>query len=214
MWSGWTETLVAELGAATGRDLEGPLFEMLGYDPVTRQARVGGGLISTPMARLRDLTVTVLVDAGVPPETAEAAVAGAWHSPDPVTLARPLVDLVSLLGRLGAGGRRLAVATSDDRAPTLATLAALGVAGHLAAVVCADDPVASKPSGDPVLYCCRLLGIDPARTAVVGDSPADMAMGRAAGAGLVIGVRTGIGRDGDLAAADVILDSVADLARA
>jgi phosphoglycolate phosphatase-like HAD superfamily hydrolase len=38
-----------------------------------------------------------------------------------------------------------------------------------------------------------------------------MAMGRRAGAGLVVGVRTGIGTDADLAAADVIVDSVADL---
>jgi phosphoglycolate phosphatase-like HAD superfamily hydrolase len=40
-----------------------------------------------------------------------------------------------------------------------------------------------------------------------------VAMGRAAGAGLVIGVRTGIGRDEDLAGADLIIDSVADLLR-
>jgi phosphoglycolate phosphatase len=46
---------------------------------------------------------------------------------------------------------------------------------------------------------------------VIGDSPADLAMGRAAGAGLVLGVRTGVGSDADLAAADRTLDSVADL---
>jgi phosphoglycolate phosphatase-like HAD superfamily hydrolase len=37
-------------------------------------------------------------------------------------------------------------------------------------------------------------------------------MGRAAGAGLVVGVRTGIGSDADLAEADHILDSVTELA--
>jgi phosphoglycolate phosphatase-like HAD superfamily hydrolase len=50
--------------------------------------------------------------------------------------------------------------------------------------------------------------------AVVGDSPADVGMGRAAGAGLVVGVRSGLGSDQDLAAADLIIDSVGDLAEA
>jgi phosphoglycolate phosphatase-like HAD superfamily hydrolase len=36
-------------------------------------------------------------------------------------------------------------------------------------------------------------------------------MGRAAGAGLVIAVRTGVGTDADLTAADVVVDSVGDL---
>jgi phosphoglycolate phosphatase-like HAD superfamily hydrolase len=45
----------------------------------------------------------------------------------------------------------------------------------------------------------------------VGDSPADIAMGRAAGAGLVVGVRTGVATAADLDAADRILDSVGDL---
>jgi phosphoglycolate phosphatase len=48
---------------------------------------------------------------------------------------------------------------------------------------------------------------------VVGDSPADLAMGRSAGAGLVVGVRTGVGTERDLAAADLVLDSVAALVR-
>jgi phosphoglycolate phosphatase len=50
------------------------------------------------------------------------------------------------------------------------------------------------------------------RTAVIGDSPADLAMGRAAGAGLVIGVLTGAGDRRTLAAgADLVLDSIAEL---
>ena len=48
------------------------------------------------------------------------------------------------------------------------------------------------------------------RAAVIGDSPADVAMARAAGAGLVVGVRSG--SDGrDLPDADVVIDSVAEL---
>jgi len=211
MWSGWTETLVDRLVAATSPDVRAPLYAMLGYDPQARVARPGGGLISTPMARLHDMTVTVLIDSGSAPARAHEAVAASWDAPDPAALAHPLTDLRGLLWRLRASGRRIAIATSDDRQPTERTIEALDLGDLIDAVVCADDGVANKPAPDPVLHLCTIIGVDPARTAVVGDSPADMAMGRAAGAGLVVGVRTGVGTDRDLAAADLILDSVADL---
>jgi phosphoglycolate phosphatase-like HAD superfamily hydrolase len=103
------------------------------------------------------------------------------------------------------------IATSDDRAPTVRTLAALGIDRLVDDVLCADDGIAGKPAPDMVHAACSRLGITPDRTAVVGDSPADVAMGRAAGAGLVIAVRTGVGTDADLTAADVVVDSVGDL---
>jgi phosphoglycolate phosphatase len=109
----------------------------------------------------------------------------------------------------------LAVATSDDRLPTERTLAALGVSGAFAAIVCADDGVAPKPAPDPVLHLCRTLGIPPSRTAVIGDSPADLAMARAAGAARTIGVLTGVGDRATLAPlADVVLESIEELAPA
>ena len=211
MWSGWTEDLVARLEAVTGRELAGALFPMFGYDPAIRQARPGGGLISTPMARLHDMTVATLIGEDVPAPEALAAVDVAWDAPDPVALAHPLVDLPALLDGLRRHGVRLAVATSDDRTPTVRTLEALGILDRFDAVVCADDDVASKPAPDPVLRACALVGVPPQRTAVVGDSPADIAMGVRAGAGLVVGVRTGIGGDADLVGAHVIVDSVAAL---
>ena len=211
MWSGWAERLADDLEAATGRALRDPLFAMLGYDPVAARAYAGGGLIATPMARLRELTERTLLDAGVPAAAARDALADAWHAPDPVALAHPLADLSALLGGLRATGRRIAVATSDDRGPTERTLDALGLSADVDAVTCADDGIATKPAPDAVTHICRLLGVPAARTAVVGDSPADLAMGRAAGAGLVLGVRTGVGTAADLAAADLVLDSVAAL---
>jgi phosphoglycolate phosphatase len=211
MWSGWAEAVADGLESAIGAPIRVPLFAMFGYDPVARRARPGGGLISTPMARLREMTADVLVAAGIEPTAAERALADTWHAPDPVTLVHPLADLTALFEGLRASGRRVAVATSDDRDPTLRTLAALRLDPLVDAVVCADDGVPNKPAPDPVLHVCRELGVAPGRSAVVGDSPADLAMGRAAGAGLVIGVRTGVGEGEHLAAADVVIDSVAAL---
>ncbi len=112
----------------------------------------------------------------------------------------------------GGGGRRIAVVTSDDRAPTEATLAGLGIADLVDLLVCADDGLPSKPAPDTLLEACRGLGVSPARTAMIGDSIADMTMATAAGVGLRIAVLSGIGRRSELEpCSDVILDSIADL---
>ena len=209
MWSGWAETLADGLSGATGRPVDGALFAMLGYDPATRRVTPGGGMAATPMARLRERTRDLLVAEGVPATVADRALAIAWHAPDPLVLSYPLADLDVLFGRLRASGRRVAVATSDDRDPTVRTFAGLGLTDAIDALVCADDGVAVKPAEDMVLHLCAALDVPPARTAVVGDAPADLRMARAAGAGLVVGVLTGVGGRDDLEPlADVVLDSV------
>ena len=101
--------------------------------------------------------------------------------------------------------------TTDDRAPTDATLRALGVRAQVEAMVCGDDGFAVKPAPDAVFAVCHAFRTEPDRVAVIGDSPADIAMARAAGAGRVVGVRSGVGSDEDLAAADVVIDSIASL---
>ena len=63
-----------------------------------------------------------------------------------------------------------------------------------------------------VVDLCDRLRVRPDRAAVVGDSPADLAMGRAAGVARCYAVLTGVGTRAELAPlADEILDSVADL---
>ena len=212
MWSGWVRDLAADLERATGTRLEGPLFDVLGVDPASGRVLAHGLLAATPMARIREVVVGTLRTGGVPADEAEAAVAGAWHPPDPVTLARPVGDLDRLLQALRTSGRRIAVATSDDRGPTERTLAALGVADLVDGTACADDGDGVKPSPAAVFRLCAALGVAPARTAVVGDSVADLAMGRAAGAGRVIGVLTGVADETTLAPlADAVLGSIQEL---
>ncbi len=147
------------------------------------------------------------------PVAAAAAVDAAWYAPDPVALAQPVTDLLPLLGRLRTRVPTFAVATSDDRDPTVRTLEALGIAGEFAMLACADDGFPNKPAPDPVLRLCERLGVPPGRTAVVGDSPADLRMGRAAGAARTIAVLSGVGDRASLEPlADVVLGSIAELA--
>jgi phosphoglycolate phosphatase len=143
---------------------------------------------------------------------ARRAVETAWFEPDPVALARPLADLPDLFGRLVASGRLTAVATTDDRAPTEATLRALGIRDHVSALACGDDGIGLKPDPSMVLAVCAALRTEPSRTAIVGDTPADLVMGRAAGLGRVIGVLSGVGPRADLEPlADDLLESVGEL---
>jgi len=213
MWGTWVGELADRLEAATGLDLRDGLYDLLGVDRKTGLIHAHGLMAATPMSRIRDAVVGYVAAAGAGADGAEPAVRAAWHAPDPVALAQPVTDLPALLARLRRGGRRFAVATSDDREPTERTLAALGVRDEFAALACADDGFRSKPAPDAVLNLCGRLDIPAERAAVVGDSPADLRMARAAGAGRVIAVLTGVGDRASLEPlADVVLDSIADLA--
>ena len=215
MWGGWVDDLATRLEGSTGLDIRAGLFEILGVDQASGLVRWHGLLAATPMARIREAVEAYVAEAGAGPELAASAVDAAWNAPDPVALARPVTDLHGLLGRLRRRVPTFAVATSDDRGPTERTLQALGIADEMAALACADDGIPNKPAPDPVLRICDRLGIEPARSAVVGDSPADLRMGRAAGAGRVIGVLTGVGDEATLAPlADVVLPSIDALAPA
>lgn len=222
MWGGWVMELARRLEQETETQLlkrsrsqvsiTERLFETLGYDPLTGRVLAHGALAATPMSQIRALTVNVLREAGLASTIAESVVQSAWHIPDPVILAKPFTDLRALFIALRKRDIQIAIATTDDRAPTEATLTGLGLTEWVATMVCADDGIPAKPAPDMVLTICQRLAIDPTRAAVVGDSIADMRMGRAAGAGQVVGVLTGVSAAEDLAShADVILPSIAQL---
>jgi phosphoglycolate phosphatase-like HAD superfamily hydrolase len=188
------------------------LFHTYGYDGASGRARADSVVAITPMAVMRSMAILALREAGCPEARIGPALLEAWHAPDPVALARPLADLRALFEGLRAGGARIAVATGDDRQPTQATLEAFGVAGLVDELSCGDDGMPTKPAPDAVLALCRGLGVAPGRAAVIGDTVADLQMGRTAGAGLVLGVLSGAGAASDLAPyADHLIDSVAAL---
>ncbi|MEO8208824.1 MAG: HAD family hydrolase [Chloroflexota bacterium] len=212
MWSDWVRALARGLEAASGRDLDGIVYPMMGVDEATGRVQPHGALAATPMVRLRAELVAAIAEAGLEASEAERVVRAAWHSPDPVSLARPIADLHALFTSLRASGTRIAIATSDDRDPTERTLEHFGLTSLVDAVACADDGRPVKPFPDSVHWICQTIGVPEARTAVIGDSPADLQMGRSAGVGLVIGVLTGAGDAGSLAAlADLTLPSIAEL---
>jgi phosphoglycolate phosphatase len=211
MWGGWARELGDRLEAAARRPVAPDVFAAIGFDPSTGRVAGGGPLATGTMAGIKELVAAVLRRWCPSVAAARRATEDAWFVPDPTALAVPLADLPALFAWLHEGGRRIAVVTTDDRAQTDASLRALGVRASIGAMVCGDDGFAMKPAPDPVFAVCQAMRTTPEHVAVVGDSPADIAMGIGAGAGLVIGVRSGVGSDADLGGAHLLLDSVAGL---
>lgn len=211
MWGGWVVTLAERLEAATGLPLADELYRSVDYDPASRTVVAGGRLALTPMNEMRLYTHEFLRARGLPPERAQAVLAATWHAPDPVLLARPLTDLAWLFGSLRARGLQVAVATSDDRGSTLATLAANDAAHLVDVLVCADDGIPIKPEPHMVFEVCRATGCQPAECVMVGDAVVDLQMARAAGC-LGVGVLSGLATAAQLGPwADVLLNNVAEL---
>lgn len=103
----------------------------------------------------------------------------------------PLADLSVLFAELRGSGLRLGVATMDLEDATHSTLARLGVSQALDFVCGCDSGHGEKPSPGMVLAFCDACGLAPHQVMVVGDTPHDLHMARAAGAGKVVGVTSG-----------------------
>ena len=212
MWGAWAAELGRRLDAATRRPVAGDVFAAIGYDPSSGRIQPGGPLAIATNAEIAERIAAVVRRWCPSVAAARRAVESAWFEPDPVTTAVPTADLVALFTAMRDAGSQIAVATTDDRAPTEATLRALKVREHVAALACGDDGLGRKPDPSMVLALASVLRTEPPRVAMVGDTPADLEMGRAAGAGRVIGVLTGVAGQADLEPlADAVIPSVGEL---
>ena len=209
MWGGWVVFLADQLHMASGLAVRKPLCMAMGYDEAHNKVLADGKLAATPMGQLRLLTVEVMQSLGLNLEIAERVVDQAWCIPDPVILAKPFTDTRALFSRLHNAGIKIGIATTDDRAPTQAMIEAFDIEEYLSTMVCADDGIKAKPAPDMVLTICQRMGLEPSEVMVVGDTIADLKMARTAGAGLVVGVLSGVSSTKDLVAlADVLIESV------
>ncbi len=129
-----------------------------------------------------------------------------------VANARPVTDLVNLFGRLRSHGFKVGLATMDSSAAAEAQLAAFGVRRLMDFVCGYDSGFGHKPGPGMVEAFCRATGLTAKAVAVIGDSPHDLDMARSAGAGLAIGVLTGVSpRELLQQHADLVLESIAEL---
>lgn len=97
-------------------------------------------------------------------------------------LLRPFPGAVEAVGALAGRGVALAIVTSRHRESTLRGIELCGLVDHFPEIVTPEDVTHAKPHPEPVLRALERLGVEPEEALFVGDSPHDMAAGRAAGA--------------------------------
>lgn len=125
---------------------------------------------------------------------------------------QPVGDLAALFDRLHGHGLRLGLATMDATVQAQRTAALLGIAERLQFIAGSDAGHGVKPEPGMVLAFCAACGLAPERVLMVGDTRADLEMGRRAGCGLVVAVLTGGASAAALAPhADHVLGDVGEL---
>jgi len=208
MWGGWTAHLAGQIQRASGIDSYAALSCAFGFDPQTNKTLPDGLLASAPMDELRRAAKETLRGLGLSRRAAESLLSECWRIPDPESLARPLANLRVLFSALRENKIKIGIITSDNRAPTLATLRALDLESYLDGLICADDGFAPKPAPDSILKMCADWGVTPAHVMMVGDTARDMHTARAAGIGRAVGVLSGVAGAADLfSVSDVLIDS-------
>ena len=128
--------------------------------------------------------------------------------------AQPLQPgVLELIHAARAAGLRLGVASSSTRRWVGAHLQHRGLAAEFDCVRCRDDAdVGGRSKPDPAVYLAalRCLGVRAAEAVAIEDSPYGVAAARAAGL-CCVAVPGPLTRDLDLGAADLRVDSVAEL---
>ncbi|RTL71174.1 MAG: HAD family hydrolase [Hyphomicrobiales bacterium] len=210
-WRTWLpiNRKVALFAAGQDAALAADLLRLGGQDPETGRVVPGSALaagsirdIAEAFAQHPRITLSRSLEAGIDRIFAQG---GADHS---VLVPGARDTLVELRQR----GFRLGLATNDSNAGLAASLADHDVLPLLDFTAGCDAGFGAKPLPGMVNAFATAVGCSNGAIAVVGDAVHDLAMGRAAGAGLNVAVLSGTSDHDDLAPyADLVLDSVADM---
>ncbi|MBN9529163.1 MAG: HAD family hydrolase [Alphaproteobacteria bacterium] len=198
----------ARLAAAGDLVLTERLLIAAGVDPATDLAAADSLLAAGNTAEI----ATAWAEGGSPydAERLTRDLDALFHSA--ATSVVPVTDLAALFRRYKARGLKLGIASSDNAASIAATARHFGIDGMLDFIAGYDSGHGVKPEPGMVAAFCRATGLPPAEVAMIGDNTHDLAMGRAAGAGLTIGVLTGTGSRATLSPlADLCLGSILEI---
>ncbi|MFY9553369.1 MAG: HAD-IA family hydrolase [Blastocatellia bacterium] len=126
----------------------------------------------------------------------------------------PYAGIAELLESLNSGGASIAVVSLKPRRAGEREIDFTGLRSMIDVSVWGDDVKRPKPEPDGVIRAMADLGADPHTTLVIGDSPADIMMGRAAGTRTAAALWGGSTRERLLEASpDLALAAPADLLR-
>jgi len=210
MWSPWCTSLANRMSKSTGMtDISGSLYDVLGYDHAEEKVRIGA-LAENTHPQIKDKIYDMLrEEKGLDEHKAQRVIEDTWlDTPEDLSI-KLTGNLHRLFHKLKSEGVKIAICTSDSKEGTLEFVHRQGLSKYIDMMVCGDDPQ-SRPKPDPhnAMWICDTLGVRPADTIMVGDTPADTLMGQQAKLGLTVGVLSGVGGVGDLIDADVIVNDI------
>jgi phosphoglycolate phosphatase len=203
----------------TGRNgaFEAFLLKSWGIEPLTGKVDPRGPCPVSPRSDEIVIGTMALYQHGYPWDEAKQLVAQAFDEADADGDWRkkvvPVKGIGILLSRLRRDGFYTALATNDERKDTEAILNHLGMESLFDIILCAGEVNPPKPHPETICTICRQLGISPQEAVMVGDSVADMMMGKRAGVALAIGILEGgvTPREELEKVADLVVNSVQDL---
>jgi beta-phosphoglucomutase family hydrolase len=121
---------------------------------------------------------------------------------------------VALVKRLRTAGRRTAVVSASENCTAVLEAAHISILFDVTVDgrVARHEHLRGKPAPDTFLHAASLLGVEPARGAVIEDAPAGVKAGHSGGFGLVIGVARRASADSlTEAGADVVVGDLEEL---
>ncbi|MDO8880414.1 MAG: HAD-IA family hydrolase [Coriobacteriia bacterium] len=127
-------------------------------------------------------------------------------------MARLYPNTLQALESVAASGLPMGIVTSKSSHMAWRALELFDLGRFFAVVVTADDTTVHKPDPTPVLLAAAEIGVDPGRCVYVGDSPADIAAARGAGA-IAVGATWGVADKGRIeqAGPDAVIDDIGSL---
>ncbi|EPB74681.1 haloacid dehalogenase-like hydrolase [Ancylostoma ceylanicum] len=211
MWLPWAANTVKLLEQATGRPVGPAVYKTLGVDPIQGKVSMGALAEKTLTGIRADVSAT-LQTFGISATDADRIVErGVPEAANGVTA--PVCDLPKLFRELRALGCKTALCTADSRTATEEQMRVLGISSMLDEVVCGNDVgIIPKPSPHCAIQICKRVGVPLNQAIMVGDTVADLKMGRVAGLRASVGVLTGVGtRESLKEYTDYFLDNVSEL---
>lgn len=199
--------LVSQYAQQPERALE--VLELTGFDPKTSRLIPKSPLACESNGRLAELWADIL---GLEDKQAVLSLMEQAFARVGIANAVAVPELASTLQHLNEQGLVLGLATMDSEALAHAALARFDVT-HLFSFVCGyDSGYGEKPEPGMVQAFCKNTALTPSQCIMVGDTPHDLKMGRAAGVGLVVGVLSGAGERDTLAElADYVVPDIRSL---
>jgi len=123
----------------------------------------------------------------------------------------PVTDLPQLFTGLRTRGCRIGIATMDLEQSAASILERFGAMEAVDFICGSDSGHGHKPGPGMVRAFCLACNLLPREVLVIGDTPHDLQMGHAAGAGTVVAVSGGFSGRELLQQADYLLESIREL---